>query len=127
MIKGYELKLRCLKSEPSWKSGLMQVLTSILSRAVPDVQVESVEIVESTIRAWCWIQIRPDHEKYWERFMELYPHWKRVGFKYGHLDLRSTPTFPSRFLLMGWLSEVLGLTQGERKLLYLNLGHVFEK
>ncbi|RLI41746.1 hypothetical protein DRO59_06105 [Candidatus Bathyarchaeota archaeon] len=98
----------------------MQVLTLIMSRAVPDVQIESAEVVESVSRTLSlyWIRVKPNHDKYWERFMVLYPHWKQVGW-FRNLGSRFVPIFPSRAMLIDWLSDVLGLTQGERNFLQL--------
>lgn len=97
----------------------MQVLTHILSRAVPDIYVTAAEIVTTPIRARYRIQIRPSHIVYWTQFKERYPHWEKVGSRYGCMVFRFAPSFPSCVLLVGWLTDVLGLTNGEKNLLCL--------
>ena len=54
--------------------------------------------------------------------MELYPHWKRVGFRHGLLGFKLTPIFSSRAKVIEWLSDVLDLTQGENNLLRISVG-----
>ena len=98
------------------------MLATILSRAVPDVRVESARVEQWFTAKMYWIQVEPSHERYWERFMELYPHWKRVGFRHGLLGFKLTPIFSSRAKVIEWLSDVLDLTQGENNLLRLSVG-----
>ena len=69
------------------------MLTTILSRAVPDVRVESARVEQWFTAKMYWIHVRPSHEKYWERFMELYPHWKQAGFRHGLWVLNLPPYF----------------------------------
>lgn len=97
----------------------MQVLTYILSRAMPNIYVAAAEIVTTPIRARYRIQIRPSHIVYWTQFKERYPHWEKVGSRYGCMVFRFAPSFPSCVLLVEWLTDVLGLTNGEKNLLCL--------
>ncbi len=98
------------------------MLATILSRAVPDVRVESARVEHWFTAKMYWIHVKPDHEKYWERFMELYPYWRQVGFRYGLLGFKLTPVFSSRTKVIEWLVDVLNLTQGEDNLLRLSVG-----
>lgn len=99
-----------------------QFLTRLLADAVPEVRVESATVVRTTTNLY-WILVNPDHEKYWERFREIYPHWKQVAFTYHvRLGLRGfCPEFDDLKNLLNWLSAVLSLSRGERKLLLLLL------
>jgi len=100
------------------------MLTRVLSRAVPEVYVESTMLIKTTIGRY-WIQVEPDHYKYWERFRKKYPHCVQLAHARGveELDLghRRCPEFHSKEDLLGWLADTLGLSQGERKLLELSL------
>jgi len=103
---------------------LMQMLTHILSHAVPDVRVKSAVLVKTAIGRY-WIQVEPDHYGYWERFRQMYPHYKQLararGVKELDLGYRRCPEFYSEEALIDWLADTLGLSQGERKLLELSL------
>ena len=104
-----------------------QMLTSLLTHAVPDVRVESASLVKTFRALWLWsywISVEPNHYRYWQRFKEIYPHWKRVAFTYhARKDSLSScgfcPEFAALEDLFGWLFEVLELTRGERRLLFL--------
>ncbi|RLI16634.1 hypothetical protein DRO41_00860 [Candidatus Bathyarchaeota archaeon] len=98
-------------------------LTRLLANAVPDVYVKSATVIRALPNVY-WILVDPDHEKYWERFGEIYPHWKQVAFTYhvrkDSLGLRGfCPEFDDLENLLNWLFEVLELPQGERNLLLL--------
>lgn len=97
-------------------------IRSLLSRAVPNVQVDSVVIVKSLGDLY-WFLITPSHYKYWTRFDRTYPHWRQVAYRYGVLPESVTgdccPVFPTQKRLLDWLSDVLNLTPGERNLLCL--------
>ncbi len=98
------------------------MLAVVLSRAVPDVQVESAEIVKSPARAVCWIRVSPNHDRYWRRFKEVYPYCLRLALKHGaEIRLTACPEFCAREALINWLSDTLCLTHGERNLLHLML------
>jgi len=97
-------------------------LRTLLSRAVPEVHVESAVIVES-IEGTCWISITPNHYEYWKRFEKAYPHWKRLAHKAGALSLiMEVPAFPTRENLMNWLLDLLDVPQGGRSLFQLCVG-----
>lgn len=108
---------------------MTQILTYILSRAVPDVYVGSVEVVKrdfGSLGARYWLRVEPYHDVYWSRFQELYPHFDRVAAKYGAVGYSLMtgwlcPEFPSKKDLIGWLADTLNLSQGERDLLRLCL------
>ncbi|RLF81096.1 hypothetical protein DRN32_01700 [Thermococci archaeon] len=97
------------------------MLTTILSRAAPDVQVKTVRVEQWFTAQMYWVHVEPSHEEYWARFMELYPHWKQAGLRYGLLGFKLTPIFSSRTGVIEWLSDVLGLTRGESNLLQLSV------
>ena len=93
----------------------------ILSRAVPDVRVDSVAVVGS-VGGPCWLLVTPNHYEFWTRFKKSYPHWKRLARKYGVLSSVTgtrCPVFSTQKGLLSWLSDVLNLPSGERNLLYL--------
>ncbi|RLI41745.1 hypothetical protein DRO59_06100 [Candidatus Bathyarchaeota archaeon] len=120
---------------------MTRLLAFILSRGVPEVKVESVQVVETptspqwaldlevgelrlvTIEPKYTFFVKPDPRSYWRRFKEKYPHWDRIALKYGAavspLVCRLCPEFPSRDALVNWLSDTLDLSQGERNLLRL--------
>jgi len=118
------------------------LLTFILSHAVPDVCVETVQVVESptnpqwgldleegafrVIEAECryTLDVRPRPYVYWRRFRETFSNWEQLAFKYGAtvhsvVVCKLCPEFPSQDALVSWLSDVLNLSPGERKLLRL--------
>jgi len=100
-----------------------QVLTQLLTSAVPDVYVKSATVIRALPNLY-WILVDPDHGYYWERFGEIYPHWKRVALTY-HVRKDSLgqrgfcPEFDDLKNLLSWLFEVLELPQGELLLLLL--------
>jgi len=100
------------------------MLTRILSRAVPEVRVESATLTRAPTGHY-WIRVEPDHGKYWRRFGRKYPHHKLVACArfVGEWDsvYYNCPEFCSKEALIDWLVDTLGLTQGERKLLRLSL------
>jgi len=121
---------------------MSQVLTAILSHAVPSVRVWKVEIVESLVPLrWSFdskkmtpypvklgvaysFDVRPEPYIYWRRFRKLYPHWEQVAYKYRSTTYsvatcKLCPEFSSRGTLIDWLSDVLSLSPGEKKLLHL--------
>ncbi|RLI43465.1 hypothetical protein DRO59_00940 [Candidatus Bathyarchaeota archaeon] len=120
----------------------MSYLTFILSRAVPDVRVEMVQVVETPanpqwgldLEAGAFrvieaeykytLDVRPRPHEYWRWFRETFPNWQQLAFKYGAtvysvMVCRLCPEFPSRNALVSWLSDVLSLSPGERRLLRL--------
>ena len=102
----------------------MSLLMSIISRAVPDACIDSVEIscVRYRSGTWFYIYVTPDQSSYWKRFRERYPECTRLAWKRNAYVHTVCPEFCSRDALIDWLSEVLGLTDGERKLLLLDVG-----
>ena len=101
------------------------MLAAVLSRAVPDVQVKSAEIVKSSARAVCWIRVSPNHDRYWRRFKEVYPYYRHLALKHGAERFtlgHCCPKFPTREDLLDWVVDVLNLTQGERDFLRLCRG-----
>jgi len=102
------------------------MLTRVLSRAVPEVCVESAVLIKTTIGRY-WIQVEPDHYEYWERFRQKYPYCAQLararGVKELDLGYRRCPEFCSKGALIDWLADTLGLSQGERKLLKILFGY----
>ena len=103
-------------------------LTYILSRAVSgvrDARIDSVEIscVRYRTDMRFYIYVLPDQSGYWKRFRERYPDCTRLAReRNAKVHNAACPEFCSRDALIDWLSEVLGLTDGERKLLLLDVG-----
>jgi len=98
---------------------------SILSHAVPGACIDSVEIscVRYRSGTWFYIYVTPDQSGYWKRFRERYPDCTRLARKRNaRVHEVVCPEFCSRDALTDWLSEILGLTDGERKLLLLDVG-----
>ena len=96
----------------------MQLLTDILSRAVSDVSVSRASVATSTKSKKYFIAVTPDHAEYWGRFKERYPDSIYLARSRGaRVDGVACPEFTTTLDLLNWLSDVLGLTQGERKLL----------
>jgi len=106
-------------------------LTYILSRAVPEVRVESVRIEHLELLKWgineYHIVVEPYHRDYWKCFKRKYPHCNRLararGVEEWSLMYRSCPGFHLKEDLLGWLVDTLGLSQGERKLLKILFGY----
>jgi len=121
---------------------MSELLASILARAVPNVHVWKVEVVKSIVPVqWSFdtktrathpvktevaysFDVRPEPYVYWRRFKEIYPHWKQLAYKYKSspnsvMFCKLCPKFSSRSKLIGWISDVLNLSPGERKLLRL--------
>ncbi|RLI43470.1 hypothetical protein DRO59_00965 [Candidatus Bathyarchaeota archaeon] len=104
-------------------------LTYILSRAVPSVCVGSVGVVKQDfgfLGSRYWLHVEPYHDVYWSRFQEMYPHFRRVAYENGAAGYSLMtgwlcPEFPSKEDLIGWLTDTLGLSTGERKLLHLSV------
>ncbi len=65
-----------------WKATEVMLIKSLLSRAVPDAQVDSVVIVKSLGDQY-WFLVAPSHYKYWDRFERTYPHWRQVAYRHG--------------------------------------------
>lgn len=98
-------------------------LTTMLTRAVPDVRIELVEIVRVGNRFY--LRITPNHYKYWIRFKKKYPNSVKLAQEYGARTLRAAcPEFKSKKDLIEWLASVLKLTQGECKLFLVSLCEV---
>jgi len=121
---------------------MKHLITFILSRAVPDVYVETARMV-GTITDPQWgldleagafrlteievkytLDVKPEPYLYWRRFREAFPCYEQIAFKYGAtaysvVVCRLCPEFPSQDALVKWLSDVLNLSPGERKLLRL--------
>ncbi len=103
------------------------MLTYLLKRAIPGVRVESVRILSSpspaaslTTKLAYWIQVVPNHDRYWRQFKKHYPNSESLALNYGaNVDIYSCPEFSTRRDLIRWLADTLELTWGERKLLYL--------
>ena len=105
-----------------------RLLAYILSQAVSEVRVDSVEVVESVVGRY-WLLVKPSHSCYWERFKRAYPQWKRVVCKYeasgaSLIPSGNCPEFTSLENLLDWLFDVLNVSKGERNLLQLREGGV---
>ena len=96
-----------------------------MSRAVPVMRVDSARVVRGR---HYFILVDPAQSVYWTWFKMKCPHWARVANKYeamsksmmGELMISVSflPVFSTKENLISWLSEVLGLSRGERNLLY---------
>jgi len=102
---------------------MSQLLTVILNRAVPDVCVKHAKLDNCTRGGLFYIHVQPNHFRYWKRFREKYPCCVRLAQKRGAVVFdRFCPEFRSQCVLIDWLSEVLDLADGIRKLILLNMG-----
>lgn len=100
----------------------MRVLTYILSRAVPNAYVSRAAITELVKGRWYFILVTPEHVAYWARFKSRYPYCVRLAQARGAKMGGACPEFPTQKELLDWLSDTLGLSQGERRMLF-----IFEK
>ena len=104
---------------------MTQLLTLIMTRAVPNIQVDSVTLIKGVGDLY-WFLVAPSHYVYWDWFERTYPYWERVAYKYGltilTVDEIRWPASPTQKGLVGWLSDTLKLSQGECKLLLLDVG-----
>ena len=108
------------------KCGRMtQLLTLIMTRAVPNIQVDLVTLIKGVGDLY-WFLVAPSHYAYWDCFGRTYSYWEQVAYKYGltilTVDEIRWPASPIQKGLMGWLSDTLKLSQGECKLLLLDVG-----
>jgi len=101
-----------------------QVLTQLLTSAVPDVYVEHARLDNHTHGGLFYILVRPDHSRYWGRFKKKYPYCMWLAFQKHDARIFSAycPEFRSPRALVDWLSEVLGLTNGVHRFLLLDIG-----
>jgi len=98
----------------------LELLTRLLSRAVPDARVELVEIARVDNRFY--IHITPNHFRYWGRFRRRYFYSMDLAQERGARVLHTAcPEFHTKRDLIDWLSDMLKLTQGERNLLHLSI------
>ena len=96
-----------------------KMLAHILDRATPDVHVTAARIARWPTEGSYFINVYPAHMEYWMTFKRTYPYWKRVAAKYNVAKFDTLcPEFPTRKELLDWLSDTIGLSQGERNLLY---------
>ena len=101
---------------------MSRLLTVILNRAVQGICVKHARLDNQTDDGLFFILVQPDHFRYWERFKVKYPKCARLARKRGAVIFdRFCPEFRSPYVLIDWLSEVLGLTDGTRKLLLLDV------
>jgi len=99
---------------------LKEILTFLLSRAIPDVSIRSARISR-----WAWreylLVVDPHHATFWDRFRMRYPYCRRLAFEHGanrdSVDNCFCPTFPTREHLIDWVLDTLDLPLGERRLL----------
>ncbi|RLI41740.1 hypothetical protein DRO59_06075 [Candidatus Bathyarchaeota archaeon] len=101
---------------------MSRLITHLLSRAVPDVQIESARVFKAA--NIYWFVVEPDHYSYWDRFRKIHLNWKRIALKYKAVKVSVAspgfcPAFTSGEDLFNWMFDVLELTQGERNLLLL--------
>jgi len=95
------------------------MLTYLLSRAVPNVYVSYAVITDSFGVAGYFILVDPEHTEYWTWFKRRYPHCVSLAQDRGANVNAACPEFPTQKGLLDWLSDTLGLSQGERNLLRL--------
>jgi len=102
---------------------MSQLLTIILNHAVQGVCVKHARLDSQTSNDLFFILVQPNHLRYWDRFKVKYPNCTRLAQKRGAVIFdRYCPEFRSPYVLIDWLSEVLSLTDGARKLLLLDVG-----
>lgn len=100
----------------------MRVLVCILTRAVPNVPISSTSITTSIKSKMYYILVTPEHKEYWVRFREKYPNCLILAQERGAIiDEVACPEFTTVKNLLNWLSDVLKLSQGEKKLLYFDM------
>jgi len=102
------------------------LLTTVMAQAVPEVYVESARVVREP-RGLYWIRVTPYHPLYWCWFRELYPQCGQALSKYVLKEVkqefdRACPEFFKREDLIEWISDVLDLSKGVRKLLQIREG-----
>jgi len=105
---------------------MSRVLTTILSHAVTDTRSKPTSVVVRTLWGRYWIWVVPSYGCYWGCFKRTYPHWKRVACKYKVLEsslvpFESCPVFRAKEDLINWLADTLGLSQGERRFIQLDV------
>jgi len=100
-----------------------EALTFLLSRAIPDIQVTTSRVawwIGARSRRRYFVDVYPEHLRYWSRFREKYPSSVQLALERGAESVTTTcPEFCSREDLLDWLLDVIGLSQGERNLLRL--------
>ncbi|RLI54225.1 MAG: hypothetical protein DRP09_13700 [Candidatus Thorarchaeota archaeon] len=97
----------------------MQMLTHILSRAVPNARVSHAVITDLVRGRWYFILVVPDHIEYWAQFKRRYFNGVRLAQERGAKMGGACPEFSTQKGLLDWLADTLGLSQGERRLLYI--------
>jgi len=98
------------------------LLTSILSRAVPEVSIVKAKITLWPPTGMYSIIVHPDHVMYWFCFYKRYPHYKQIALRYGVKEQSVNSLcleFPTSEGLVNWLFDVIEMPQGERRLLRL--------
>ena len=101
----------------------LEYLARLLERAIPGTHIESAALIKASSGLY-WIQVEPEHYKYWSRFREARPRWVQVARTYKATGKSMMvdgfcPEFDTLENLLNWLFDVLELTQGERNLLSL--------
>jgi len=98
----------------------MKILVSILAGAVPSMTVVSAFIAKTTDEHY-FVMVSPNHTKYWTRFKREYSNSVELAQKRGaKVAITACPEFPTRKTLLSWLADVLSLSDGRRKLLYIS-------
>jgi len=97
----------------------MQMLTHILSHAVPNARVSYAVITDLVKGRWYFILVTPDHSEYWAQFKRRYSNSVRLAQERGAKMSGTCPEFSTQKGLLDWLADTLGLSQGERRLLYI--------
>jgi len=98
------------------------LIRSALQRLVPDVCVDSVEI-RTGHGSRLYLQVSPEHFKYWSRFQDRYPEFIFLACKrYGALTRSEgltclCPEFLLKRDLFGWLACIACATQKKRDFL----------
>ncbi|RLF81093.1 hypothetical protein DRN32_01685 [Thermococci archaeon] len=99
-----------------------KMLAHILDRVTPDVCVTAVRITRWPMEGLYFMNVYPVHMEYWRTFKRTYPYWKQVAVKYNAAKLNTPcPEFSTEEDLIGWLVDVVNVTEGERSLLRLAL------
>ena len=90
------------------------MLVQVLRYVLPEVPIDTAEIVDLGARKWWFIRVgrdMPTHFAYWAAFREEFPDCDRLAQKYGaHVPHpRACPEFPTVEKLIQWFVEVTRL------------------
>ena len=100
-----------------------RLLTQLLARAVLSVYVESATLTRTSTgfdeSHHYFILVAPEHSEYWIQFKRSYSNSEKLAQERGARIGGACPEFSTQKGLLDWLADTLGLSQGERRLLYI--------